>query len=290
MTAVRSLLVLAALALCAGIAPPDVRAMPAQSPSPSGSVSEGGFGVAATTRTRHDEGPIDVANPRQFSCVQVSGPGVAVVSVGDPCGVAGRVCPPVVAAGSVVTEQISNATELAPTINVDCVATPPVEDAALVTAAHGEFSRRVPVVIKSAPPVGGQVLVQVEVLFWLDTTPEVDLGSAVLLGQSVRLLASVQSVRWAFGDNTTGTSQGPGRVFGRGDFCATRQCPGWFGHTYTETATSVPVTAAATWLGRYSVNGGPFQLITGTGTVTPTTIALHVVQPRTVLIPNPTPT
>ena len=160
-----------------------------------------------------------------------------------------------------------------------------------MAAARAEFSRRVPVaVIRSAPPVGGQVLVQVEVLFWLDTTAQVDLGSAVLLGQSVRLLASVQSVRWSFGDNATSTSTGPGRPFLSSDFCATKQCPGWFGHTYTETARSVPVTATATWVGRYSVNGGPFQLITGTVTAAPTTIALPVVQSRTVLIPNPTPT
>ena len=74
------------------------------------------------------------------------------------------------------------------------------------------------------------------------------------------------------------------------DFCDTKQCPGWFGHTYSQTSTSVPVTATATWVGRFSVNGGPFQVITGTVTAAPTTMALRVVQSRTVLIPNPTST
>ena len=40
----------------------------------------------------------------------------------------------------------------------------------MVAAARAEFSRRVPVaVIRSAPPAGGQALVNAEVVFWLDT-------------------------------------------------------------------------------------------------------------------------
>jgi hypothetical protein len=229
------------------------------------------------------------STPRQFACVTATGSGVATVAVGDPCGVAGRVCP-VVAGGGVVTVQVMNASELAQTIVVRCGGVP-VVDSAVMVAAFAEFSRRVPVVVIGAAPAGGgQSLVNVEALFWLETAAEVDLGSVVLLGQSVRLLASVRSVQWSFGDDTTGMSVGAGRPFVGSDFCDTKQCPGWFGHTYTQTAAWVTIAATATWVGRYSVNGGPFQVITGTVTAAPSTIRLRVVQSRTVLIPNPTST
>jgi hypothetical protein len=290
MTAVRSFLLLALLVSSAVILAPRVGATPARSPGPSGSATQDGFGVSATTRSRHDEETLDGTDPRQIACLKNTGPGTATVTAGDPCGIADRVC--VAATGTtLVTQQVSGPNGTVQTIGVDCLAAaPPKQDANLVVAAHEEFSRRVPVVVIKAAPGSGQTLVNVEVLFWLDTGSQVDLGSAVLLGQSVQLLASVESVRWAFGDGSAVTGAGAGRPFLASDFCDTKQCPGWFGHTYTQTSKSVTITANATWAGRYSVNGGPFQLITGTVTAAPTTIAMQVVQSRTVLIPNPTST
>ncbi len=142
------------------------------------------------------------------------------------------------------------------------------------------------VAIKSAPP-GGYALTQFESIFWADTPTVRDLGSAALLGHQIAITVTAQSTAWSFGDGARATSSGPGRPYVATDPCRQVQCPGWFGHTYTQTG-AVTVTAAVGWTATYTVDAGPTQTITGTVTGPVATLPLAVKQARAVLVPDPT--
>jgi hypothetical protein len=167
---------------------------------------------------------------------------------------------------------------------IDCSAAtaPPGLDQA---AIHDAFVKLLPKpTIKTAPP-DHTAITGIETLLWLDTPTTINLGTTPLLGHQVSLTATVQSVTWNFGDNTTDTTTGPSRPFLDNDYCNTPTCPDWFGHTYTHTAT-ITLTATTTWTGRYSTDNGPYQPIHGTVTTTPQTTDLHIQQSHGILVPN----
>jgi hypothetical protein len=151
---------------------------------------------------------------------------------------------------------------------------------------RAEVVKRVPTAAVAAAP-SGSALVQLESLFWVDTAKTRDLGTAVLAGHQVAITATVSTVGWDFGDGATDSSNGPGRPFTKDSHCGQKQCPDWFGHTYTKTG-KVTVTARVRWSATYSVDGGPAQPISGTVTGPPATMSILVKQARAVLVPNPT--
>jgi hypothetical protein len=173
------------------------------------------------------------------------------------------------------------------TVETNCIAAPPAPQDPIAAAARDAFTKLVPHVTIDAAGHNGVSLVNLETLYWLNTPTTVDLGTTALLGQQVQLLATVQTVQWNFGDGHTATSQGPGRPFTATDHCSTKTCPNWFGHTYTQPAPNLTVSATTTWTGRYRVNNGPFIAITGTVTSPPATIPMQVDQSLAILVPNP---
>ncbi|WP_157749663.1 hypothetical protein [Jatrophihabitans sp. GAS493] len=166
-------------------------------------------------------------------------------------------------------------------------ATPQVTDA-MVLASVTKFLPTTPL---GVTPAGGTTLVNIQTIFWLDTPADRTLATVTLLGHQVRITIHLHGVTWNFGDGHTATTTTPGREYTASDRCSTPQCPGFFGHIYTDTSRSGPatVTATATWTAAYSVDNGPTNTITTPITAKPTTTNITVTQQRGQLIPEPTP-
>jgi hypothetical protein len=140
-------------------------------------------------------------------------------------------------------------------------------------------------VIESAPP-GHATLVNIETVLWIASPSERRLGTVNLLGRQVDIRAHIERVAWDFGDGATATTAGPGAAYSNHDPCRTKQCPGYFGHTYTATGTKT-ITADLTWTGQFRVEGGEWQTIPGTVTAAATSTRIDVKEARGVLVPNP---
>jgi hypothetical protein len=269
-------------------------------PSPSSSVSANSgnqrWNVSAAGHSG-DRKPGDNSRPgpasRTYDCGAPLPNGVRTGDGLDPCAQPQDTCK-----GQATTDatgkptatmvhQTQNADGSWSTVNFDCVVGAPTPQDPIAAAARDAFTKLVPHATISAAAQHGVSLVNAETLYWLDTPTTVDLGTTPLLGQPVQLLATVATVHWNFGDGHTATSQGPGRPFTTTDHCNTTTCPDWFGHTYTDPAPNLTVTATTTWTGRYSINGGPFTAITGTVTAPPATIPMQVDQSLAILVPNP---
>jgi hypothetical protein len=151
---------------------------------------------------------------------------------------------------------------------------------------RAEVVRLVPRVVIGAAP-SGWALVQLESLLWVESAVVRDLGTVVLVGHRVAITVRVVSVSWDFGDGEHATSSGPGRPFRGADRCGLKQCPDWFGHTYTRTGT-VTLRATVNWAATYTVDGGPVQAIQATVPGPPDTMSVTVKQARAVLLPVPT--
>jgi len=202
---------------------------------------------------------------------------------GIDCTATAAAAPAAVAVTAVITYVLVDGTRVR--VNAECRERQPVVPGVSEADVRVEVVRRVPSPVVMAAP-SGRALVQLESLFWVDTARSVDLGSAGLAGHQVSMTASVESVAWDFGDGARGSSAGPGRPFTKDSHCGQKQCPGWFGHTYTATG-SVVVTARVSWSASYRVDGGSAQVISGTVVGSPATMSVVVKQARAVLVPNP---
>jgi len=171
-------------------------------------------------------------------------------------------------------------------IGHDCAAPAGTGSSPLATAARAEAQRLVPRPGIGVGPPGGVTLVNIQTLFWLTTPATQSLGSVQLLGQTVELQVSIADISWNFGDGHTDHTTDPGVPYSSANPCHTAQCPGYYGHTYTDTG-AVTVTATTTWTGRYRTAGGAWQPIPGTVTGTPSTLNLTVRQARGILVPDP---
>ena len=139
--------------------------------------------------------------------------------------------------------------------------------------------------IGSAPP-GHVTLVNIETVLWVDTSAERTLGTATLLGRRVDIRAHIEQVTWQFGDGSNATTEGPARAYTNAHPCDSKQCPGYFGHTYTRTG-DMTITADLVWTGQFRVDGGAWQTIPGTVTAAATSTTIDVKEARGVLVPNP---
>lgn len=152
--------------------------------------------------------------------------------------------------------------------------------------ARDEAEKLLPHPLIGTAPVGNVTLVNIETVFWLQTSADRVLGTVTLLGHRVTLRAHLQQVRWTFGDGATSTTSGPGKAYTRSDPCRSAQCPRYFGHTYRRTG-QLTIGAGLTWSGQFRVDGGGWQPIAGTASAAATSQRIHVKQARGVLVPNP---
>jgi hypothetical protein len=135
-------------------------------------------------------------------------------------------------------------------------------------------------------PVGGVTLVNIETVLWVQTNPDLNLGTVRLLGFRVALRAHLEQVRWEFGDGESDTTDGPGKAYTSADPCRTADCPSYFGHVYRRTG-PVTIDAQLTWTGQFQVDGGAWQDISGTVTAAATGQPMQVKEARGVLVDNP---
>jgi len=130
-------------------------------------------------------------------------------------------------------------------------------------------------------------LVNVQEILWAPTTPQRDLGTVSVVGQPVTLRVTAEQAAWDFGDGSTDTTTDLGKPYDHTHPCATKQCPDYYGHTYT-TRGPQTITLTMTWTGQYSLDhgttwttiaGGPLTGAAATATIT-------TKEARTILIPD----
>ncbi|MEP7180124.1 MAG: hypothetical protein ABI775_13640 [Pseudonocardiales bacterium] len=121
----------------------------------------------------------------------------------------------------------------------------------------------------------------------MDSAQQRVLAPLTILGRRVVVTLRLDHVDWAFGDGQGDSPTAPGRAYdGLHAPCKTVDCPGYYGHTYVGTGT-MTVTAQASWVASFSVDGGAAVSIPGTVSGPVATSPLQVKQARGVLVANP---
>jgi len=152
--------------------------------------------------------------------------------------------------------------------------------------ARAEAEKLLPHPQIGTAPAGGVSLVNIETVLWVDTKPDLTLGTVTLLGYRVTLRAHLERVDWSFGDQASATTAGPGKAYTKSDPCKTADCPDYFGHVYRQTG-HLTIGAQLTWTGEFQVDGGAWQEIAGTVTAPATGRPIHIREARGVLVDNP---
>lgn len=130
-------------------------------------------------------------------------------------------------------------------------------------------------------------LVNTEVILWVATPAQRALPTVTVVGHRVQLRLTVEKVSWEFGDGQHDTWTQPGRPYDAdADPCRTVQCPGYDGHTYTETGT-MQLRATVTWHVQYRVGGRPWADLPDDLPGPTATHTLRIVEARGVLVQDP---
>jgi len=128
----------------------------------------------------------------------------------------------------------------------------------------------------SIQPPGGKTLVNFDTIF--STTAE-DLTRTIrLLGHRVDLRISPTAYVWKHGDDTSQTTDGPGRPYEQGV-----DMEEYVTHQYTDADVTVRPSVDVTYGATYRVDGGPWQDVVGTVTITGPTAQLRIVEAKPVL-------
>jgi hypothetical protein len=133
-----------------------------------------------------------------------------------------------------------------------------------------------------------RALVNAQSIFWAVTDPDRALPTATVVGRRVQLRIHFDHATWNFGDGATDSTTDPGKPYTEADSCNTAQCPGYYGHTYTDTG-SVTISLSVSWHAQFSLDGGTTWTDVDQAPLTgpTTTHQLSVVQARGVLVPDP---
>jgi hypothetical protein len=173
------------------------------------------------------------------------------------------------------------------TYSPECGVTPTrVRPEVTAAMARAQAEKLLPHPSIGTAPAGNVTLVNIETVLWVDTAPDLALGTVTLLGYRVSLRSHLEAVRWTFGDDQSDTTDGPGKRYSHDDPCRTADCPSYFGHTYRHTG-PVTIGAQLTWTGQFQVDGGAWQDIPGTVTAAATAEPMRVKEARGVLVDNP---
>ena len=262
----------------------------------SGSTDPGGFGAGGLENSNSHGGSTGPNNPTPTVETIDCGPVVVEGSfIAMPTAVCGLVHPMCDAAtpAALPGNGAHNFVDLITYPNgtqtqVPHCAVPPGNARPQVTGdmAKAQAEKLLPHPAIGTAPAGGVSLVNIETVLWVDTKPDITLGTVNLLGFRVTLRAHLERADWDFGDGATASSEGPGKAYSHADPCKTAQCPNYFGHTFRRTG-EVTIGAQLTWSGQFQVDGGAWQDIPGTVTAPATEHPLHVKEARGVLVDNP---
>lgn len=128
-------------------------------------------------------------------------------------------------------------------------------------------------------------LVNIETVLWADTAARRSLGTVMITGHRVWLRIAFASAAWDFGDGTTDTASGPGKVYDSvGDPCSSKMCPDYYGHVYRAPG-PVTVRLRVSWQASWSLDGSHYAPV-GSGPITgpAASYALTVLQAKGVLV------
>jgi hypothetical protein len=131
-------------------------------------------------------------------------------------------------------------------------------------------------------PNTGTALINLRTLFWINTTTQITLGQAHLIGFPVTLRISYDHTDFDFGDHTTDTlTATPGTAYHPDQDCG--PCTNRFGHNYTTRGT-VTVTARVYWHAQFRIRTGTWTDIPGQVTANqPSQTTLTIKQSRATL-------
>jgi hypothetical protein len=197
------------------------------------------------------------------------------------CGPTGFPCPPV--PGTPNPHQFITVISLNDTavpIAAWCAgATTPMPSAA---ALRDEVIRLLRPPALGVSPSTGTALVNLRTLFWVNTTTEVQLGRASLIGFPVSLRVIYDRTDFDFGDGASDTlATDPGTAYDPAHDC--RQCTDRFGHNYTARG-PVTVTARVYWHAQFKIANTAWTDIPGEVTANqPSQASLIVKQSRGIL-------
>jgi hypothetical protein len=119
-----------------------------------------------------------------------------------------------------------------------------------------------------------KTLVNFETIFY--TAPQPFTRTVTLLGRQVQVTATPSVFIWHYGDGTTATTATPGAPYPAKDVT----------HDYVDAHVTVHTSVDVTYSGRFRVDGGPWQTIPGTVTITGPTAPLRVSEATPLLSGN----
>nr|WP_245921203.1 PKD domain-containing protein [Brachybacterium timonense] len=118
----------------------------------------------------------------------------------------------------------------------------------------------------TAGPPGGWL--PVNMVNVLHTNPVEQTLATTLLGTPVQIRAIPIEYHWDLGDGNTITTSKPGKPFPSEEVTSTYRYEGWY-----------DITLTTTFAGQFSINGGPWQDIDGTITITSDPVPLYSASP-----------
>jgi hypothetical protein len=119
-----------------------------------------------------------------------------------------------------------------------------------------------------------KTLVNFETIFY--TAPQPFTRTVTLLGRQVQVTATPSVFIWHYGDGTTATTATPGAPYPAKHVT----------HDYVDAHVTVRTSVDVTYSGRFRVDGGPWQTIPGTVTITGPTAPLRVSEATPLLSGN----
>lgn len=126
-------------------------------------------------------------------------------------------------------------------------------------------------------PPDGETLVNFPTIFSTQAAEFTE--SLVLLGYRVDLRISPASYTWVHGDGTRQTTDSPGRAWSKGVPMSE-----YISHEYEKTAKDLGVRVDVTWTADFRVDGGAWQPVNGTVTVTGPEEQLDVLEADPLLV------
>lgn len=120
----------------------------------------------------------------------------------------------------------------------------------------------------------GKTLVNFDTIFYTEAQPFS--ATVTLLGQRVDIVAEATEYTWHHGDGTVATTADPGAPYPAKDIT----------YRYTDANTTVQARVDVTYTARFRVNGGAWQSIDETLTITGPETALQITEARAALSGN----
>jgi len=141
--------------------------------------------------------------------------------------------------------------------------------------ARAEFLQLLPVLAFGVQPAANSV-VNLPVIVYTDATREFGFPPVDIVGQAVLIRTTATTYEWDFGGAHL-TTDWPGRAFAND--CNRVPCDGYVSYPFPGPGV-FDIGLTVTWVGEFSVSGGPWQEIPGVGTTN------SPAQPVTVLEAN----